>query len=934
MFFGLKYWAEFRSKYKRVSWRVEIAERGYEGLAEEMECDGDSPLTITWEKRGDEFFIPVKASEATINILCRENFHYISLFTSDARRFRFSVFRNRKLYWRGFVVADLYSESFAAPPYQVSIKAVDGFNLLSGISFLDLEGVGATGLRTLWQLLSACVDLLELDVETADWMDLYAEGMNETISPLRQVCIDMERLFAVYEEPTYRDVLELCLRPFAGQIFQSNGALHIRRAVALYNTSRPLNFYAIGSEFPVGRILAGNGLRLVIHSGQSLVTASSRERIDVMWDGKAHVLGSSTLDIVPAVRKVTVQVKNKIRSELTSIFGFYDLARWEDPNEFLVLKDETSLCLTGSDSNKGAVVATKGYPVEQSIQPLKWELTLMTTHFEWGIGWMQSPDAKHSVKVSFGMCIVGEKATYYLAETGIWTTNEQYITQAVSTGSEQRVKVDIQGIPCDGEWSFFIRQTLIGKVNEVAGRSTGHMETCTFKDMQLTIEPGDSYEEALQYETMVNPANNVDMSIPLPISDVPLIPNDRLLYQLYFVDTAGEPTRIWHTRGRSDYDTLANHLVQGALRYKQLPSRRITGEVFTGLHLDMNTVVCDDKFLRAGFYVNSVELKAVEDAYNCELTEMPRLIAAELPTEGDDCILTATLSFAIDRVFACFNSLIIRATSGAIYTYSSGVQDLRQLFASASSREVYPADDGFVITDRQRVSYVDYRGIVRRRLELTDTDIATYMEGYIYVLGKEIQYAGPRDRTQAQPSDYVTYRYLYRPEYKYVTDASRGYAGRGAKKGGTRMRGEAISFLRTRNTIVVNTERCAHLHDKRVDKSEQVRMFDAGTETKTISDRFIGLNLNGRFLIFRRDNPVEQTLIYTYPKPAVYADHTISEFAFATEGGIHIWNIHDNTVRTVRNPSGAEEPMHGLFYINGELHIVRERHIYKLPVNY
>ena len=98
--FGLKYYAELRSKYKSVLWRVEIAERGYTGTAEEMSFDGDNPLTITWEKRGDEFHVPVKASEATINILCRENFHYLSLFTSNPRQFRVSVLRNRQLYWR------------------------------------------------------------------------------------------------------------------------------------------------------------------------------------------------------------------------------------------------------------------------------------------------------------------------------------------------------------------------------------------------------------------------------------------------------------------------------------------------------------------------------------------------------------------------------------------------------------------------------------------------------------------------------------------------------------------------------------------------------------------------------------------------------------------------------------------------------------------
>lgn len=45
-----------------------------------MEFAGGSPLSITWENRGDEFYVPVKASEATINVMCHDNFHFIGLF--------------------------------------------------------------------------------------------------------------------------------------------------------------------------------------------------------------------------------------------------------------------------------------------------------------------------------------------------------------------------------------------------------------------------------------------------------------------------------------------------------------------------------------------------------------------------------------------------------------------------------------------------------------------------------------------------------------------------------------------------------------------------------------------------------------------------------------------------------------------------------------
>ncbi|MCI2109113.1 MAG: hypothetical protein LKK12_06230 [Bacteroidales bacterium] len=58
--FGLRYFAQLRSKYKGVFWRVEIAERDYSGPSEEMEFVGGSPLSITWENSGDWPNLPPK----------------------------------------------------------------------------------------------------------------------------------------------------------------------------------------------------------------------------------------------------------------------------------------------------------------------------------------------------------------------------------------------------------------------------------------------------------------------------------------------------------------------------------------------------------------------------------------------------------------------------------------------------------------------------------------------------------------------------------------------------------------------------------------------------------------------------------------------------------------------------------------------------------
>ena len=928
MAFGLRYWADLQSKFKGSIWRVEIAERDYSGPAEPMAFDGSDPLKITWERRGDEFFIPVKASEATANILCTENFKYIGLFTSDPRRFRVSIFRNGALYWRGYVVADLYSENFAAPPYQVSVKAVDGFNLLQSIPFRNLDGTQLTGRRSLWSLLQLCIDLLELDVDVADWMDLYAEGMNESLSPMRQVYVDMERFYRVYEEPSYRDVLELCLRPFAGQIFQSNGSLHIRRAVSLYRETRPLSFYEIGTKYPTGFLIAHNGMELILASGDTFVTEATRERIESMWQGGDDrikggfdIMGESTMDIVPPLRKVSVTIKNKGMDNLIPVFRFYELSAWRDPYEFLSLKNATTLQFMGDGDHKNYVIETYGTQVEKCTYKLTLEYAIRAQHAKYGSSYRTTGDNEYKLNFYYGVKVVGATATYWLQDDGQWVTSEGFMMVEAKTSTEESKKVEIEGIPVSGRLVFYIKQTLKYSVSTSNRTRYGEWEGVTISNMSLTMDTGEDYEKSLTSEIMVNHANNADMAIQLPIADIPNIPNDKLIYALYFTNSAGTPTRMWRTRGGNDYNTLVNHLVQCALRYKQLPSRRISGEMFSGKHIDMNTVVQDSKFLLAGFYVNSIELKALEDGHDIELVEMPGLIRTETPPQGDDCILCSRLGFTVKTAVICGGIIILLSTDNKIYSYDPAARAVRQLLSYTRTVNIYPADNTFCVVDGNGVSVIDYRGVTLKRYDKAGySGPATYMGGYVYLLIE----ATTRDRdTGATVS--AGYYYLNRPEYTYVsTGYSRGY---GYDR--TNLTGTVTSILKSHSTIAINTNKGAWLHDIRVNNEMTATASPSGSEIKSVSDYFIVENQGQSIRIYRRDTFSERTLVKSISGKATFADHTLGETAYASGGTLYIWTYLTNAIRQLRNTAGASRPLRGLFYINGQLHIVRDNAIYK-----
>lgn len=914
--FGLKYYAQMRSRFKGVFWRVEIAERDYSGTSEEMEFSGNNPLQITWENRGDEFFVPVKASEATITIMCHDNFHYLGLFTSDPRKFRVSIYRNTILYWRGFVVADLYSETFTAPPYEVTIKAVDGFKLLSNVPFLNSDNTQISGLQSLWSILSSCISLLELDVSVSDWMDLYAEGTSENISPLRQVYVVMERFYYVYEEPTFRDALELCLRPFAGQIFQSGGSLHIRRSISLYNNARPLSFYDVGAEFPSGWLIDADGRIITAASGEAIITTMSRDRIDSMWNDDINVLGASTLEIVPAIRKVGVSVKNKMLTNLIEQIGIYDIGLWDLKENSLSLVNYNALELRGDSSHSGDVLYHKGYHVKKTAYGMIFEMKLSTCYHYRSIGGTSSrpPSSDRTITVKYGFRITGDNQTYYLDEDGSWHEEEVFIADDVKTSEGSERKIEIDGFPISGNLQFFIVQCLTGYST---GRTTA-WQSARFSEMSFTLDADEDYDSGLSYALAINAANNIDMDISLPISDIPNVPNDRLMYSLYFVTSDGQPTRMWHGKGLSDYNSLVSHLMACALKYKQLPAKRISGEMFTGKHIDMNTVVQDDKYLRAGFYINSIDLNAIEDTYNSELVEMPQLLQEDVPESGDDCVLLQRLSFNVSQAVKCVNQIVILSDMNALYVYDTITRQMRKVMDCASGTKLYPADDSYVISDATSLRVVDYRGYTLKYLEREYQTPATFMGSSVYGVARYNigrngatvwsyylgRLGGTGNKTYTRVSSY---------------EPTTTYFGTSPAIG---------RIVKSYASLVVHDADGAYLFDRRIHKGTLTTFFE-GAEILSLSDYFICMKNSASLKIYRRDTISEQTLVKTLSGDISLSDNTLAEVAYNNGKSVRIWDYRNNSIRNVVNAGAYGQAVKGLFFINGNLYILRTGGIYK-----
>jgi hypothetical protein len=345
--------------------------------------------------------------------------------------------------------------------------------------------------------------------------------------------------------------------------------------------------------------------------------------------------------------------------------------------------------------------------------------------------------------------------------------------------------------------------------------------------------------------------------------------------------------------------------------------------MFSGKHIDMNTVVQDSKFLFAGFHTNSIELSALDDGHDIELVEMPGLIQTETPPQGDDCILCARLSFSVKTAVLCGSIIVLLSTDNRIYAYDPAARTVRQLlsYATSATVDIYPADNSFCVVDGAGVSVIDYRGVTLKRYDKAGfCSPATYMGGYIYLLLE----ATTRDRnTNAVVS--AGYYYLNRPEYVYV---STGYV-RGVGYDRTSLTGTVTGILKAHSAIAVNTTSGAWLHDVRVNHEMTATASPTGAEIVSLSDYFIVENQSSTLRIYRRDSFSERTLVKSISGKATHADHTLGEVAYCTSGTLYIWTYLTNAIRQLRNTAGASRPLKGLFYINGQLHIVRDNAIYK-----
>ena len=244
---AVKYTIPYRS-IDDTQWRVDILHDAWAGDAISVRGFGDSACTIEYDGGADDpFDNPVVSSKANIQLINQGELDMDELQLAGDRDFVVEVYRSNVLKWKGYLITDNIQQPYLSTPYVVQLSAIDGLNMLEGITFSGLGSVlspPGADIRCPLNWLRLCLFRTQnlglplpirwvIDLENVETEDDPIAGMM-TWSPYGEGIIageyvdDFGSTQYIYQNCRY--IVEGIVKAFGCRIFQSDGSWWVVRS--------------------------------------------------------------------------------------------------------------------------------------------------------------------------------------------------------------------------------------------------------------------------------------------------------------------------------------------------------------------------------------------------------------------------------------------------------------------------------------------------------------------------------------------------------------------------------------------------------------------------------------------------------------------------------------------------------------------------------
>jgi hypothetical protein len=577
MTYGLKYYGEFKDYFNNLI-RVEIAERNYSGSSSEMVM-AENPAQLDYP--GDEFDVyrPIFGSQLIISVISITDFQYISLHTADARQYQVTVLKDSVLYWKGWVIPDLFNEPYVAPPYVVNISARCGLGELENVpvpekvmSYVDGETPVLKSFVNLYSILTYGLRLLNLGLNIKEAINIY--NVERTTPPintdttLTDTYIDLTQ----YSGQSLYELISDILKAHTARLYQQDGFWWMVRQKELNDTLR----YRI-LDIDGGSVIGFDDTKLTTFligkvQNNHIVNNGPELRINPAW--KEFVLNQQR-DKHPGI------LKNPDFDKLTvaPLPGFFwstaELESWVRVNTNIRLIAGRYPYIEPNQNNQWTKYIYQEFRLEEcNFQALRIRFSIAVTTV--GVGGL----ATGNYKVAFGINMTGESGNYSIQSTndgfGSWTSpNNLIVIEKVASSDTlslniQTYEIMIREIPDNGICRFAI----FGAQNQVTV-----LEKCQIDILEIVNPEATNinlilreYESVISDTISVNPNNNF---IPSPIEvyggDLPDVPNANKIWKFGYNEVNGTRTRIWNNFGETNEIPLLQHLANDYKKMYLLP---------------------------------------------------------------------------------------------------------------------------------------------------------------------------------------------------------------------------------------------------------------------------------------------------------------------------------------------------------------------------
>lgn len=214
----LRYYSEFYDR-ENVLYRVEILQEAEKAFTpQEVTFAGDG-VTIEWPevKKID----PLASSGATLRLVSMTDRQFVDLYSVEACAIRMDIYRAGALYWSGTLDTELFEEPYSQADKYVTEVTFSDFGVLDRLYWEQ------TGIASIKSIIDTCLSATQINYTGIE------ENISTTIPNVQGNLLENCALTLAnfYDEDgeawPIKQVLEEVLRPFALQMRQKDGKIHI-----------------------------------------------------------------------------------------------------------------------------------------------------------------------------------------------------------------------------------------------------------------------------------------------------------------------------------------------------------------------------------------------------------------------------------------------------------------------------------------------------------------------------------------------------------------------------------------------------------------------------------------------------------------------------------------------------------------------------------